>query len=203
MYQYKLEILGMDFWDATLVHRVLRAKQDQLNQCLGVNVCSGASIYLLQPIVEDFALEAKLNQKSFTILVSAASETTVALDDTFKNADNTTAQNLINVVIKQAFRETEMRQIGRRPHFFDCSNPRDLKDMQMRILQGFKSSCLMTQIGCTFVVDSIVKLISTKTCLKRIQELEQAANGNPKRWQQLCREEFQGKSIISNWGQQR
>jgi hypothetical protein len=45
--------------------------------------------------------------------------------------------------------------------------------------------------------------MSTKTCLKRIQEIEQAANGNLKRCQQLCREEFKGRSIISNWGQQR
>jgi hypothetical protein len=64
---------------------------------------------VVQPIAEDVAIEAILNKKSFTILISAAYETTVALDDKFQNADNTTAQNLINVIIKQAFRETKLR----------------------------------------------------------------------------------------------
>lgn len=64
------------------------------------------------------------------------------MDDHFRNADNTTSQNLINIVLKQAFRETDLKQIGKSPKFFDV-NPKNtivLSELNLKIVAGFKAS---------------------------------------------------------------
>ena len=50
------------------------------------------------------------------------------------------SQNLINVIIKQAFRDTDLKQIGKIPRFFDTKNVIDLAQSKLRILSGFKAS---------------------------------------------------------------
>lgn len=70
-----------------------------MDTLLGVYVCSGANIFMLTPITEDIELNAKFNGLEYTILISASTETQVMLDDNFRNADTSMAQNLINVII--------------------------------------------------------------------------------------------------------
>lgn len=48
------------------------------------------------------------------------------LSDKFNNSDNSVAQNLLNIIIKQAFRDTDLKQIGKTPRFFDVKNFTDL-----------------------------------------------------------------------------
>lgn len=43
------------------------------------------------------------------------------------------------------------------------------------IWQGFKASAFQSQVGCTLVMDSIFKFMSTQTCLDRIIEIKQNA----------------------------
>ena len=112
---YHLKLLGMEIQDASLVHRVIRVKRQELDTLFGVYVCSGANIFMVSPLSEDVELNAKLNGLDYTILISLATETQVMLEDNFKNADTSMAQNLMNVIINQAFRETNLRQIGKRP----------------------------------------------------------------------------------------
>jgi hypothetical protein len=64
----------------------------------------------------------------------------VQLNGKFENQDNTVSQNLINVIIKQAFRDTDLKQIGKIPRFFDTKNVIDLAQSKLRILSGFKAS---------------------------------------------------------------
>jgi hypothetical protein len=66
----------------------------------------------------------------------------VDLTGKFENQDNSVSQNLINVIIKQAFRETDLKQIGRAPRFFDVKRIQDLKESNLRILSGFKASAV-------------------------------------------------------------
>lgn len=37
VYQYKLEIIGMKIWDASLVHRILKSKKTAIDTALGLN----------------------------------------------------------------------------------------------------------------------------------------------------------------------
>ena len=83
------------------------------------------------------------------------------------------SQTLINVILKQAFRETKLKQIGRSPRFFDVTKAIDLSQVGLKIWSGFKASALHSELGCTFAVDSIFKFISTTSCLDRVVELKQ------------------------------
>jgi len=108
---------------------------------------------------------------------------------------------LLNIIIKQAFRETgRLKQIGRSPRFFDVSNPLMFKDI--KVWSGFKASAVNTNMGLTLVIDNVFKFMSTSTCLERIRQIKQNSR-TPNHFQQMVRIEFGGKSIIADWGNQR
>ena len=74
------------------------------------------------------------------IKIDRETGTQVALTGTFENKDNEVSQNLINVILKQAFRETNLKQLGRSPRFFDVDNPVDLSRIGLKMWSGFKAS---------------------------------------------------------------
>jgi hypothetical protein len=96
-----------------------------------------------------------------------------------------------------------LKQIGKVPRFFDVQNPIELSRSQLKILSGFKASAFQSQLGCTLVMDSIFKFMSTKTCLQRIMEIRDESQGNQHRFEQIVRLEFCDKPIIADWGNQR
>lgn len=59
-------------------------------------------------------------------MIDKSTQSIVQLNGDFTNSDNSVSQNLINIIIKQAFRETNLKQIGKVPRFFDVQNPIDL-----------------------------------------------------------------------------
>lgn len=76
------------------------------------------------------------------------------------------------MIINQAFRETNLKQIGRTPRFFDITAPIDLSRQGLMIMPGFKASAFQTEMGCTLAIDSIFKFMSTTTCLEKIREMK-------------------------------
>jgi len=112
------------------------------------------------------------------------------------------SQNLINVILKQAFRETNLKQLGRSPRFFDVNNPVDLSHVGLKMWSGFKASAFQSEMGCTLAVDNIFKFMTTKTCLERIHEMRPACH-SAHQWQQAVKLEFSGRSIIADWGNKR
>lgn len=127
-------------WDANLVHRVMKLKRTALERALGLHVCSGKSIYTLNELEEDLVFKTKLAGGEYSIIISVETCTIVTLNGTFSNKENDVKQQLINVIIKDAFRSTDLRQIGKTPRFFDTSNPINLPDQGLKIWSGFKAS---------------------------------------------------------------
>lgn len=149
----------------------MRFKRSALEKALGLYVCSGPSIYVLAELDEDVLFECAMGGAKFSIRIEKSTQSIVQLESKFENQDNTVSQNLINIIIKQAFRDTDLKQIGKVPRFFDTKNAIELTQSKLRILQGFKASAFQSQVGCTLVVDSIFKFMSTNSCLSRIIEL--------------------------------
>lgn len=81
-------------------------------------------------------------------------------------------QTVLNLIIKAAFKDTKMKQIGRRPNFFDMENPVFFPG-NIKVLKGYKTSAYQTQLGLTLTVDTTSKFMSTKTCLESFKELLQ------------------------------
>ncbi len=100
VFQYKLEIVGMEMWDAALVQKICRYKRSALEKALGLYVCSGAAIYVLQELEEDLIFDVLLGGAKYKILIRKVNQSIVQLDGKFENSDNSVSQNLINIIIK-------------------------------------------------------------------------------------------------------
>lgn len=60
VFQYRLEIVGMEMWDANLVQRIVKFKGKALEKALGLYVVSGQSIYVLSELDEDVSFDAQI-----------------------------------------------------------------------------------------------------------------------------------------------
>jgi hypothetical protein len=112
--------------------------------------------------------------------------------------DHNIIHNLINIIIKQAFRETNLRQIGKQPRFFDVSKAIVVENTGLQACPGFRASAFNYASGMTLVLDSINKFISSRSCLERIQEIMKSEYIEDKKAR--VKEEFQYKSVIGTWG---
>lgn len=141
---YRIEIEPMPIFDANLYHQVLRFKRSFLERTFGVYVCSGQNIYLLNELEESISFPVAYKGQQLTVNIDADTMRTVMLsgeDSRFENADNDIRHTLINIIIKQAFRDTQrLKQVGKSPRFFDHKNP--ILTKEIKILSGFKASAI-------------------------------------------------------------
>lgn len=198
-----MDIQPMHVWDPNLVHRVMRLKRTALERALGPHVCSGKSIYTLNEIDEDLVFKPKIQGEEYTIAINMDSCSVINLNnDAFSNKENDVKQQMINVIIKDAFRSTDLRQIGKTPRFFDTTNPIVMAREGLKIWSGFKASAYQSQMGCVLAIDNIFKFMSTKTCLDRLREINEKSHSKHQA-EQICKLEFCGKPIIADWGNSR
>lgn len=127
VYQYALKINGLAVWDAAQVQRIIKFKNKALNKALGLYVTSGESIYTVTELDEDVRFDVALSGEKFVIYIDKETQKIIQFDDKFNNSDNTVAQQIINIIVKQAFRDTDLKQIGKTPRFFDVNNFIDLR----------------------------------------------------------------------------
>lgn len=178
VYQYVLHITPDEFWEAAKVHAIMRTKRIALEKALGLYVVSGKTIYTLAEIDETLEWTTTFKGQHCTIKIDKELMTTVNLSGEFANKDNSVAQNLINIIVKQGFRDTALKQIGRSPRFFDMEHPITLERQGLRIWSGFKASAFNSETGLTLAIDSIFKFMTTTTCLQRMYELKERARND-------------------------
>jgi len=108
--------------------------------------------------------------------------------------------------------ETGLLQFGKRPNFFDSSSPINVEELNMQIWSGFKTTAYKYQSGCSLIIDSCARFMSTKSVLDSIHELydeivDNQFQGNVKqglpRFQDAVRKDFTGQSVIANYGTKR
>lgn len=128
-----------------------------MERALGAHVCSGKSIYTLQEINEDLVFKVKVQGNEYTIAIGIDTCAVVTLGGSFSNKENDVKQQLINVIIKDAFRSTDLKQVGKTPRFFDTKNPLLLHDQGLKIFSGFKASAYNSSLGCVLAIDNIFK----------------------------------------------
>jgi len=75
---------------------------------------------------------------------------------------------VLNVVVKEAMRETGLIQMGKRPQFYSYENPMSVENMNIQIWNGFKTSAYKYKDVCTLVIDNTYKFMSTDTVLDSI-----------------------------------
>lgn len=88
-----------------------------------------------------------------------------------KMEDHKIFHTLLNIIIKDAFRNTNLKQIGKAPRFFDTSKALSIPEAGLKMWSGFKASAFAYESGMTLVIDNITKFMSTRSCLERIYEI--------------------------------
>jgi len=202
VYQYVIRITPEEFNESDKTRAIVRTKYKVMNDILGTHFFSGNNIYMLNPLEEDVTIETSFRGAEATILIDTTSSNEIVLDKNFVNTEKSLSQNIINCVIKEAFRQTTLKQIGRSPRFFDIQNPIDLSHLGLKIWPGFKASATQTTMGVTLAIDSIFKFVTTQTCLDRINQLKDQS-ASEEEFHHKVSLEFCNQSVVADWGNMR
>jgi len=99
----------MEMWDPNLVERIMKLKRAALEKALGFFFFSGQSIYVIAELDQDVHFDVQAQNVRYKIMITQSTQSSLTLDDKFENSENTVRQAMINIIIKQAFRETDLK----------------------------------------------------------------------------------------------
>ena len=122
------------------VLRILATKQRMIESTIGPFVYAGRTLLTLTELEESVEFNINFRGDSINVKILKESGQNFFFDDEFCNKNNDVKQMIFNLIINQAFRETNLKQIGRRPQFFDVQNPIDLSRQNLMVMPGFKAS---------------------------------------------------------------
>lgn len=210
-YQYPITIHsddadGKDTYDYSPfeVQKIVRRAQKKIDMMIGQFLHWGFNIWTNQRIDESLIVESIHMNRQIYLKIDHTGEHIVNPSD-INNPNRNDSQSVsqfLNIIIKQAMSDTGLLQFGQRPRFFDSSSPLEVKELDMQIWSGFKTSAYRYQSGCALIIDNCCRFMSTKTVLSKIHEIyDQIQNKfdeNPdlngqdftEEFQNICRKEF-------------
>lgn len=185
--------------EAFVIHQVARELKSDLEAALGTYVFSGRNCFTIKKLTEPMTFTAKFRETTYTMTIKVENVHTFNCRDMedIKMEDDHVAHTLLNVIIKEAFRSTHLRQLGRVPRFFDGDLALTLEASRMQIWPGFRASAYNYQQGMCLVLDSCNKFMSTTSCLEKINQLKRECGKDAKA---AIENAFAGTSIIAGWG---
>ena len=195
------------------ITRVVDYCQRNIEQLVGKFIHSGYNIWTTQQLLEEsYLVVSKLNGRKITLQIDREGEFVVnpgQINKTDRKNCQAMSQ-VLNVVVKQAMRETGLIQMGKRPQFYSYENPMSVENMNIQIWSGFKTCAYKYSDMCTLVIDNCYKFMSTNTVLHLINqtydEIEEQYPGDlpqsrkTRMFQEQCRSRIVNKSIIANYG---
>lgn len=200
VYQYEVVVHPDSMSDAFIMQGIFKVIRRKVDAILGVWCTSGRSVYTTSDIDDSLMIEADFRGIKYQVVINADSKRLISGKNltTFKGEDNAMIHTLLNIIVKQAFRETNLRQIGKQPRFFDVSKAFEIEGSGLQACPGFRASAYNYTSGLTIVIDNINKFISNKTCLERINEILEDHGVRDK--QSRILHEFQFKTVIGAYG---
>lgn len=143
-----------------------------METALGPFVCSGQSIYTLNEIEDNMKFVTNYQKQDQIIHVDKGSMAKVSMAQKDMPLESQSVMyQLLNIIIKQAFRETSLKQVGKAPRFFDVENPVVMHAQGLYIWTGFKAAAVQSRLGTMLCMDSIFKFMCTRSCLETIEDL--------------------------------
>lgn len=200
VYQYEVIVTPDVMQDSYVIHGIFRSIKRRVESLLGLYVISGKSVFTTTDIEDSILIKAEFQSNKYDVVISADSKKFFSGKSltTAKMEDHNIIHNLINIIIKQAFRDTNLRQIGKQPRFFDVSKAIEVEGSGLQACPGFRASAFNYQSGMVLVIDNINKFMSNKSCLERIHEIQNSEQIRDKRGK--IEDEFKYKSVIGTWG---
>lgn len=186
--------------DTFIMQGIFRAIKRKVDTILGLYVTSGRSVFTTTDLEESLVIKAEFRSIQYEVIINVESKTFFSGKQlaSAKMEDHSVMHTLLNIIVKQAFRETNLRQIGRQPRFFDISKAIEVEGSGLQACPGFRASAFNYTSGMAIVIDNINKFISNKTCLERIKEIMDSHEIRDKVSRIL--HEFQYKTVIGAYG---
>jgi len=201
VFQYDVQVLPDHMSDAYILQGIFRQIKRQVDTVLGLYVTSGRSVFTTTDIEESIVFKTEFKGIKYEVVISVESKRFFSGKQlsSAKMEDHNVMHTLLNIIVKQAFRETKLRQIGKQPRFFDVSKAIEVPGSGLQACPGFRASAFNYASGMmAIVIDNINKFISNKSCLERIYEIMSA--GDIREKQGRIMQEFQYKTIIGGYG---
>lgn len=176
-YQYPISIHNDDEDDIDTydyspfeLQKIVRKVQRKLESLMGQFLHWGKNIWTTQRIEESYLIESSHMNKKIMIKIDHSGEHLVNPADVNhpNRANSQSMSQFLNIIIKQAMSDTGLLQFGQRPRFFDSSSPLEIKELDMQIWAGFKTSAYRYQSGCALIIDNCCRFMSTQTVLDKI-----------------------------------
>lgn len=189
--------------DQYITHRIFRNINKKIEVLLGLYVIAGKTIFTTTDITESITIESEFRGIKYNVIINHQSKNFFSGKELekAKNEDHHVIHTLINVILKQAFRETNLRQIGNQPRFFDVNKAIEVEGGGLKACPGFRASAYKYTTGLTIVIDNINKFMSNNSCLSRINEIMDSPQFRDiKEKQARILYEFQYKTVIANYG---
>jgi hypothetical protein len=147
----------------------------EVDACFGgkAHVLAGKTIFSTEELIEDVVLESRIHKTLYTIVISTKNKVFFSGEDLqhgAKMADQQVIHMLLNNIIKDAFRSTQLRQIGTLPRFFDMDKAIPVAQTGLLACPGFRAAAYSYTSGLTLVMDSVSKFIQSRTVYDVLQE---------------------------------
>lgn len=129
VYQYDVSVTPDVMVDAYVLHGIFRNIKRRVESILGLYVISGKSVFTTTDLQESLLIKAEFRSNKYDVLINADSKKFFSGKSlaTSKMEDHDIIHNLVNIIIKQALRDTDLRQIGKQPRFFDVKKAIDVE----------------------------------------------------------------------------
>lgn len=111
VYLYDVIITPENICDAYITHGIFRSIRKRLSMIMDIHVISGKNLFTTTNLEESILIKAEYNNQEYDVLIDSESKHFVscAQMESLRMEDHSLVHNLINIIIKQAFRETNLR----------------------------------------------------------------------------------------------
>ena len=99
--------------DSFIMQGIFKQLKKQLDAILGLYVQSGRSVFTTTDLTESVSFNPVFRGMEYRVLIDVEHKTFFSGKTVGKMEDHSVMHTLLNIIVKQAFRETNLRQIGR------------------------------------------------------------------------------------------
>ena len=104
----------MELWDSQRVLQIVKSKRREMECALGPNVVSGKAIWTLTEIDKSMNWRTIFKGQPYNIMIDKNSMVKVNMSESsnIPESQNVMGQ-ILNIIINNAFRDTNLKQVGR------------------------------------------------------------------------------------------
>jgi len=118
-----------------------------------------------------------------------------------KSAETFLPLNFLNNLIKKFFYSKKFVRIGNSGKYFNPQSPKVLSNSGIFLFNGYETKFNLTQGGLFLQVDSMIRIVQTKTVLEEIDIIYKKNSHLTKdEKREVVKRELYGKTIMANYG---